>query len=89
MLLWESALLVGTGGALAIPLGALLARILDRILKQMPGLPDRLHFFVFEPRAVVIHAAVLLTTAIAAAAYPIWLATRLPIASTLRREVLG
>jgi putative ABC transport system permease protein len=89
MLLWESALLVGTGGVLAIPLGALLARILDRILKQMPGLPDRLHFFVFEPRAVVIHAAVLLTTAIAAAAYPIWLATRLPIASTLRREVLG
>ncbi len=89
MLLWESALLVGTGGVLAIPLGALLAQILDRILKQMPGLPDRLHFFVFEPRAVVIHAAVLLATAIAAAAYPIWLATRLPIASTLRREVLG
>jgi putative ABC transport system permease protein len=89
MLMWESTLLVGTGGVLAIPLGALLAQILDRILKQMPGLPDRLHFFVFEPRAVAIHAIVLLATAMAAAAYPIWLATRLPIASTLRREILG
>jgi putative ABC transport system permease protein len=89
MLLWESALLVGIGGVLAVPLGEALAQILDHILKQMPGLPDRLHFFVFEPRAVGIHAAVLVVTAIAAAAYPIWLTARLPIAATLRREVLG
>jgi putative ABC transport system permease protein len=89
MLLWEAALLVGAGGVLAVPLGELLAQILDRILKQMPGLPERLHFFVFEPRAIAIHAAVMVVTAVASAAYPIWLATRLPIASTLRREVLG
>jgi len=89
MLLWESGLLVGTGGVLAVPLGELLAQILDRILKQMPGLPEQLHFFVFEPRAVVIHAAVLIVTAVAAAAYPVWLTARLPIAATLRREVLG
>ena len=89
MLLWESTLLVGAGGVLAVPLGELLAIGLDRILKQMPGLPDRLHFFVFEPRALVIHVAVLAVTALVAAAYPIWLTARLPIASTLRREVLG
>jgi putative ABC transport system permease protein len=89
MLLWESALLVGTGGLLALPLGAALAVGLDRILRQMPGLPERLHFFVFEPRALLIHVVLLVITAVAAAAYPIWLTARLPIAATLRREVVG
>jgi putative ABC transport system permease protein len=89
MLLWESALLVGGGGLLALPLGELLATWLDRILRQMPGLPEQLHFFVFEPRALAIHLVVLAATALTAAAYPVWLATRLPIAATLRREVVG
>src|SRR5262249_14798325 len=89
MLLWESALLVGGGGLLALPLGELLATGLDRILRQMPGLPDQLHYFVFEPRALTIHPLLLGTTALAAAAYPVWLATSLPIAATLRREVVG
>jgi putative ABC transport system permease protein len=89
MLLWESALLVGAGGLLALPLGEALAMVLDRILRQMPNLPEQLHFFVFEPRALVIHALVFVVTAIAAAAYPVWLTTRLPIAETLRREVVG
>jgi putative ABC transport system permease protein len=89
MLLWESALLVGGGGLLAIPLGEALASMLDRILRQMPGLPEQLHFFVFEPRALVIHIVVFAITAVAAAAYPVWLTTRLPIAATLRREVIG
>jgi putative ABC transport system permease protein len=89
MLLWESALLVGAGGLLALPLGEALALVLDRILRQMPGIPDRMHFFVFEPRALAIHLTLLAITAVAAAAYPVWLTARLPIAETLRREVLG
>jgi ABC-type lipoprotein release transport system permease subunit len=89
MLLWESALLVGGGGLLALPLGQLLALVLDRILRQMPGIPERMHFFVFEPRALAIHLALLMFTAAAAAVYPVWLTARLPIADTLRREVLG
>jgi putative ABC transport system permease protein len=89
MLLWESALLVGAGALLALPLGAVIAVGLDHILRQMPGLPERLHFFVFEPRALVIHVMVFLITATAAAVYPIWLAATLPIAATLRREVIG
>jgi putative ABC transport system permease protein len=88
-LLWESVLLVGVGGSAALPVGALLAVVLDRILRQMPGVPGRLHFFVFEPRTIVLHAALLSITGILAAAYPIWLATRLPIAATLRREILS
>ncbi len=88
-LLWESALLVGVGGVAALPVGGLLAVVLDRILRTMPGVPARLHFFVFEPRTLVLHAALLAVTAVVAALYPIWLATRLPIAATLRREILS
>ena len=88
-LLWESALLVGTGGLAALPVGGLLAVVLDRILRQMPGVPARVHFFVFEPRTVALYAALLCAAGGLAALYPIWLATRLPIAATLRREILS
>jgi putative ABC transport system permease protein len=88
-LLWEAALLVGVGGVLALPLGALLAVGLDEILRRMPGLPEGLHFFVFEPRALVLHAALLVATAVVAALYPMWLAVTLPIARTLRQEVVS
>lgn len=89
MLLWESALVVGVGGLVALPLGGLLAIELDGILRRMPGLPERLHFFVFEPRALIVHLGVLAVTALAAALYPMWVATSLPIAETLRREVVS
>ena len=89
MLLWESALLVGIGRLFALPLGRLLAVILDRILRRMPGIPAGLHFFVFEPQSLMLHAAVLVATAIVAAIYPAWLAVKLPIAQTLRQEVVS
>jgi ABC-type lipoprotein release transport system permease subunit len=88
-LLWESALLVGVGGLLALPLGGLLAVELDHILRGMPGLPERLHFFVLEPRALLWHVALLTISGLGAATYPIWVAARLPIAATLRREVVS
>lgn len=82
----ESALMVGIGGVLAIPLGLLLAGWFDRILKRIPGIPAELHFFVFEPRALGIHVVVLVATAVVAALYPIRLVATLPIAATLRDE---
>jgi len=85
----ESGLIVGIGGAMALPLGMALARWLDRILKVMPGIPMELHFFVFEPRAVVVHVALLIATAILAALYPMRIVARLPIAATLRNEVIS
>ena len=88
-LLWESALVVGAGGLLALPLGGLLAVQLDAILRGIPGLPARLHFFVFEPRAVVLYVALLALTGTLAALYPVFLATRLPIAATLRKETVS
>jgi hypothetical protein len=62
---------------------------LDAILKKMPGIPIAMHFFVFEPRALVWHGALLSVTAVLAAAYPMWLVARLPIAATLRNEVVS
>jgi putative ABC transport system permease protein len=89
MLVWEAALLVGIGGLLALPAGQLLASVLDRILRRMPNLPEGLHFFVFEPQSLVLHATLLVATAAVAAMYPVWLVTTLPIAQTLRREVVS
>jgi ABC-type lipoprotein release transport system permease subunit len=87
--LCESALIIGIGGALALPMGLALAQGLDRILKAMPGVPADLHFFVFQLRAVAVHGAMLVATAILAALYPMWIVARLPIAATLRREVVS
>jgi len=55
----------------------------------MPGIPEALHFFVFQERALIIHVALLTATAVAAALYPVRIVTRLPIAATLRDEVVG
>ena len=87
--LCESALIVGIGGALSLPLGVLLAAWLDAILTRIPNIPSNLHFFVFQPRALWIHLALLTATAIMAALYPMRLVARLPIAATLREEVIG
>ena len=87
--LWQSALLVGSGGVLALPLGFALSLWLDAILKTMPGIPVALHFFVFEPRALALHAALLTVTAVLAAVYPMVLVATLPIAATLRNEVVS
>lgn len=88
-LFWESVLLVGTGGVLALPLGGALAYYLDGILRQMPGLPVDLHFFVFQPRAAIDYMLLLSGAGLLAASYPIYLAVRLPIAATLRRETIS
>jgi putative ABC transport system permease protein len=85
----ESVLIVGLGGVLSLPLGVALAEALDRILKRMPQIPENLHFFVFEPQALAIHAALLAATALIAALYPMRVVARLPIAATLRNEVIS
>jgi ABC-type lipoprotein release transport system permease subunit len=85
----QSVLLVGCGGVLALPLGVVLSVWLDAILKAMPGIPASMHFFVFEGRALALHGLLLALTAVLAAAYPVWLVSTLPIATTLRNEVVS
>jgi putative ABC transport system permease protein len=87
--LCESVLMVGAGGILALPLGLALSIWLDGILRALPEIPADLHFFVFEPRALVLHGVLLAAAAVAAAAYPMRIVAVLPIASTLRREVVS
>ena len=87
--LCESMLIVGLGGLLSLPLGALLAQGLDGILKSMPGIPSQMNFFVLTSATLGIHAGLLTATAIAAALYPMQIVARLPIAATLRDEVLS
>jgi putative ABC transport system permease protein len=87
--LCESMLIVGLGGLISLPLGAVLARGLDGILKTMPGIPGQMSFFVLEPATLGVHAALLTVTAVAAALYPMQVVARLPIAATLRNEVLS
>jgi putative ABC transport system permease protein len=85
----ESVLIVGGGGLLSLPLGAALALALDRILKRIPGIPADVHFFVYQPSALQLHLLLLAATAVIAALYPIRVVARLPIAATLRDEVVG
>jgi putative ABC transport system permease protein len=87
--LCQSALLVASGGLLALPLGIGLSIWLDAILKSMPGIPVAIHFFVFEPRALLLHIVLLAVTALLAAVYPMRLVAMLPIAATLRNEVVS
>jgi hypothetical protein len=85
----ESVLLIGIGGAAAIPVGGLLSFWLDDILRSLPGIPSDAHFFVFTAHAVAVHAALLAAGAVLAAVYPMRLVAALPIAATLRREVVS
>jgi ABC-type lipoprotein release transport system permease subunit len=87
--LCESALLIGLGGIAAVPIGGLLSRWLDAILRSMPGIPADARFFVFTLHALEVHAALLVIGAALAAVYPMRLVATLPIAATLRREVVS
>ena len=87
--LCESALLIGIGGVAAVPIGGVLSVWLDSILRSLPGIPADAHFFVFTMHALETHAALLIVGAILAAVYPMRLVATLPIAATLRREVVS
>jgi ABC-type lipoprotein release transport system permease subunit len=86
--LCQSVLLVGIGGLVSLPLGLGLSIWLESILHAMPEVPVSIHFFVFQPRALVLHTLLLFLTAVLAALYPMRLVARLPIVSTLRSEVI-
>ena len=78
-------------GAASLPgtflLGLVIARYLDAILRQAPGLPVDLHFFVLTPAAAVRTVALLAATGAAAGVYPAAIASRTAVAATLHAEV--
>lgn len=82
----EGLALVVSGGAIGLVLGLATARQLDAILTSFPGLPAAFSFFVVRPQEVGVAALVLLVTGALAGLWPAWLASRAPIAATLRAE---
>jgi putative ABC transport system permease protein len=88
MVLWEGCLLTLISAPFALLIGWLSALPLDNILRHAPSLPQDLHFFVITPEAIVRTLVLLVVTGGVAAAYPAFLAARLPIANTMRREIV-
>jgi putative ABC transport system permease protein len=82
----EGAALTILGAAIGILLGLATAEYLDAILTSFPGLPAAFSFFVPRAGTLSLAAGVLLVTGSLAGLYPAWLASRAPIAATLRAE---
>jgi putative ABC transport system permease protein len=82
----EGSALTALGGVFGIGLGVVTARYLDSILTSFPGLPAAFSFFVPRAGSLATAALVLFLTGCFAGLYPAWLASRAPIAATLRAE---
>lgn len=82
----EGLVLTVAGASVGIVLGLLTARRLDAILTAFPGLPAVISFFVPERWGIARAGGSMLAAGLIAAAYPAWLASRAPIATTLRAE---
>jgi putative ABC transport system permease protein len=82
----EGTALTVVGATLGILLGLVTAEYLDAILTSFPGLPAAFSFFVPRPGTLGFASVVLLVTGSLAGLYPAWLASRTPIAATLRAE---
>jgi putative ABC transport system permease protein len=88
-ILLESSALMMIAAPLGLALGLVSARWLDSILARFPGLPERIDFFLFQPRAAWTALGLLVVSGVLAGIYPSWRSASLPIAGTLRQEAVG
>ncbi|HEX6965388.1 MAG TPA: FtsX-like permease family protein [Gemmatimonadaceae bacterium] len=88
-ILLEGSAISIVGAVLGLALGLVTARYLNTILSDFPGLPSRIDFFLFQPRAAWIALGLLVVSGIAAGVYPSWRAASLPVARTLREEAVA
>lgn len=86
--LFEGMLTSLASAVIGFVLGKIVAVYLDLILKSAPGLPEDFSFFVMEPEAVLRAFVILILTGFIAGLYPAAAAIRLPVADTLREEIL-
>ncbi len=83
-------LMLGVAGiTLGLGLGLVTARWLNTILRDFPGLPADLDFFVWSPEAAWKALALLLIASTVAGAWPAWRASQLRVAQALREESIG
>jgi putative ABC transport system permease protein len=88
-ILLEGSAISLVGAAVGLALGLVTARYLNTILASFPGLPARIDFFLFQPRAAWTALGLLIVSGIAAGIYPSWRAASLPVARTLREEAVA
>ena len=88
-ILFEGSAIMLVGSTLGLALGLATARYLNAILTSFPGLPERIDFFLFQPRAAWMALGLLVASGVLAGVYPSWRGASLPIAATLRREAVG
>jgi putative ABC transport system permease protein len=85
----EAAGMVLVATPLGLGLGLITARYLNAILAGFPGLPERIDFFLFQPRAAWTSLGLLALCGVLSAVYPSWRSASLSIATTLRDEAVG
>jgi putative ABC transport system permease protein len=88
-ILLEGSAIMLAGSALGLALGLVTARYLNGILATFPGLPERIDFFLFQPRAAWTALALLVVSGVLAGVYPSWRGASMPVAETLRREAVA
>jgi len=87
--LLESTAIMVVGAVAGLGLGLATARYLNSILAAFPGLPERIDFFLFQPRDAWAALGMLAVAGVLAGVYPSWRGASLPIATTLRDEATG
>jgi putative ABC transport system permease protein len=85
----EGLLLGAAGITLGLGLGLVTARWLNTILRDFPGLPADLDFFVWSGEAAWKSLGLLLVAATVAGALPAWRAARVRVAQALREEAVA
>jgi putative ABC transport system permease protein len=88
-IMMEASAMMLVAAPLGLGLGLVTARYLNSILADFPGVPERIDFFLFQPRAAWSALGMLAASGVLAAVYPSWRSASLPIATTLRREAVG
>jgi putative ABC transport system permease protein len=88
-IMMEASAMMLAAAPLGLGLGLVTARYLNSILANFPGVPERIDFFLFQPRAAWSALGMLAASGVLAAVYPSWRSASLPIATTLRREAVG
>ena len=85
----EGLLLGAAGITLGLGLGLVTARWLNTILRDFPGLPADLDFFVWSGEAAWKSLGLLLVAATVAGALPAWRAAQVRVAQALREEAVA
>lgn len=84
---YQGFIIAAAGTLIGFGAGLLVARYLDEILSDFPGLPVDVSFFVLDFSDAMLAIGVLMTTGLFAGLYPAWRAASVNIAAVLREEI--